>query len=336
MPEAKAHAASRARARRGTLITLLLSVMLAVFLWLYANDELEGGIDLNGDFTVEAPEGYRVVQSHDKVRVSLRGPRRVVESLRTVSVHYAPPELRGAETEKLEVPLSGDMVRALPPHVQVVGFVPESVSLDISRVTTKRLPVRIQFDGEPADGYVIDLATSTVSPPEVSVTGPSSLLEGEQSATLVIKTAAVNVRFKTESFFRSGVTLEQEINDKPVECGEKVDVQVTIQRRWDTAQLEKVPVLIARPTDYRYEVYSSSPWQTDITVTGPPRQLENLKPADVRVILDVTGLAPKPVDDQTPYTVRCRVVFPPGANLALAGEAPEVTFEVRERPAETP
>ena len=95
-------------------------------------------------------------------------------------------------------------------------------------------------------------------------------------------------------------------------------------------------MLIAQPSDYRYEIYSSSPLEADIMVAGPPRQLENLDPADVKVILDVTGLAPKPVDDQTPHTVRCRVVFPQGTDLILAGEAPEMTFEVRERRTERP
>ncbi|MBI3925799.1 MAG: hypothetical protein HY319_09680 [Armatimonadetes bacterium] len=157
----------------------ILSLVIAVFLWAFVRVTHQGSfqteaiaqitLDLPLQLQGKEPNLIPYEYSADRVRVTLRGKPDVVQSLREGLVK-AYINLAGL-VEGTHVP---EVKVLAPPDVQVIDKEPASVTLKISPLVGKNLPVNIIVTGAPAEGMVV--GTAAVEPSEVKLRGPAALL----------------------------------------------------------------------------------------------------------------------------------------------------------------
>jgi len=151
------------------LVYKVVAVAVALVLWLTAQGfrSVEQSLDL--PVAVQnLPEGLVVVsQSTSEINLMLEGSRAALRSAEKNLVRY-PISLEDAKPGQRSVPVMFDP-RSLPRGAEVRARAPSTVELEIERVVSKKLPVRVDLGGEPPEGYRVTRVE--VEPREVVIEG---------------------------------------------------------------------------------------------------------------------------------------------------------------------
>lgn len=102
--------------------------------------------------------------------VTLRGPRDTLDDLRSSELSVL-ADMTGIEPGVRVIPLKLDPGR-LPPAVEPVDIEPHDIRVTVERESTRQVPVKPRFDGEPAPGY--EIVSWQVIPTEVEIAGATS------------------------------------------------------------------------------------------------------------------------------------------------------------------
>jgi len=154
--------------------TLLLAVILAVFVWVVAEQEanpnqvrtVEGGISIG---LLNKPDNMIVYdQSAEQVRVTLSAPSTSWDVMTTDRIS-ATIDLSAQTAGTLELPVN---VTVADRFARVVRVEPAVISLKYEPLIDKAVPVSINVVGSPALGYSAD--PIEVAPPTVMLRGPAS------------------------------------------------------------------------------------------------------------------------------------------------------------------
>lgn len=301
---------------------------LALLLWYYASQQVTLSETLYIPLRVIPRGKVHVVVKRPEgqvVEVRIRGRRTLVERLRGEELRVeVPVEPPATEWERSEVELTARFVEGLSPDVEVLGFSPEKVRLELSRIGTKSLPVLLpplEELGKPAPGYRV--ASIAAYPEEVEVEGPVRVLE--QAPGIPIKPIHITP-VQTGLVERWDWPLVGQLDGEPVTPLSGVAVLILIVPETRRARLE-VPVLLALPPDYPYQARLAAGSKTvEVEVEAPAAQMGELKPEAVLVVAPVKGLTPS----ETQQPVTAQVILPQG--VSLVGDPPVVTVDVRERP----
>jgi YbbR domain-containing protein len=306
---------------------------LALLLWYHASQQVLLTDILYVPLQLTNQENTYVVvkQPADQVvRVYIKGPRTMVERLRAADIRVVVPvEPPIAKSQEREVELTSHLVERLPRDVEVTGFSPGRVVLELSQMGERTLTVLLpptDSVGTPAPGH--EVARITAFPPQVKVEGPVSVLD--QAEGIPIKPISITP-MQTGLIERWDWPLAEQLDGQRVRPLSKVTVDILILPKRERKQLD-VPVLLAQPADYAYEAQLAPGSSKTVTleVEGPPEQVQGLSADSVQVIVSVKGLAPS--ETQAPVTAQ--VVLPQG--VTLVGEPPQVKVDIRERPPAPP
>jgi YbbR domain-containing protein len=159
-----------------TLVSALLALMLAVLVWVIANQEKDPSMTDTLPWTLtivrvnEPTNAIVYSQSAAAVKVTLRAPQSLWGQL-SPEQFKAEIDLAGQPFGQLALPVR---VRATNPAVQIVRPEPATVDLQIELSTEQSVPVQIINTGEPALGYAA--RPLTANPPQVTVRGPASFV----------------------------------------------------------------------------------------------------------------------------------------------------------------
>lgn len=154
--------------------TLLLAVILAVLVWVVAEQEanpnqirtVEGGIDIS---LLNKPDNMIVYgQSAEQVRVTLSAPSTSWDVMTTDRIS-ATIDLSDQTAGTLELPVN---VTVADRFARVVRVEPAVISLKYEPLIDKTVPVSINVVGSPALGYSAD--PIEIAPPTVMLRGPAS------------------------------------------------------------------------------------------------------------------------------------------------------------------
>lgn len=183
----------------------LASLILAFLLWLLVvqiNDPKENetftGIPVtltNTELLDEQSKAYAVLDNTDVVRVTVRGPRSVVEQLSTSDI------VAEADVSKLTeintIAISFTVLNA-GADVEVIGGNPEVLRLSVEDRAEKWINVRYGTIGEVAEGYIV--ANAQPNQNRIRVTGPKSAVDKISYARVEIDVsgAASNVSANVE------------------------------------------------------------------------------------------------------------------------------------------
>jgi len=177
-----------------SLVTLLMSVALALIVWIFAIDQ-ENPLQ-RGSFSTPVPvsvrglsPGLQTLQDLNQrtVTLTLRAPRRTWESL-TVSDFQAVIDLSSLQpqTESQDIPVT---VTGLNPDVEILDQQPRQLRVQIERVITKTVPIIIDIADTAALGY--DWQTPRVEPETAEIAGPETQVnqvEGVHADILLLGT----------------------------------------------------------------------------------------------------------------------------------------------------
>lgn len=169
---------------------LLLSFVLALMVWVVAELQNDPNISQLYPFPVplevvgKDPNLLLTSPLPSEVRVQLRAPRSVWDRILAEQGVEAQLDLSGLRPGTYIVPVR-IIVRAAP--VRVEDFQPQAVEITLEEVLTRRVPVTIEVQGEPAVGY--EFGPLQVFPSQVNVQGPRSTVEQVRSvrARLIVQ-----------------------------------------------------------------------------------------------------------------------------------------------------
>jgi YbbR domain-containing protein len=207
-------------------------------------------------------------------------------------------------------------LRSIDPRVRVLGFEPQTVTVELDRVAQKSVPVQVERGDVPVN---MSVGAVTVDPVEARVIGPASVL-----ARVVAARASVIVQ-------PSGIDVDQDIELVPIDSVgdavaqvrlEPATARVTIPIFSDrqTRQLPVNPQITGSPAA-GFEQSTLSVEPRFITVEGDVDELEALVTIDT-VPIPVTGLSAS-------RTLQVGLALPTGV---VALDVQEVTVSVGIRP----
>ena len=186
--------------------------------------------------------------------------------------------------------LSDNIKMDLPEGVRVIEVSPRSVTLHLEPVIVNSVPVEARFEGELPEGF--EQLGVEVTPPQVRLRGPESHVRAiERAYTETISLAGQ----------RESINVPQAAVDIPDHKVTPLDPTVSVRVEIAEEQLQRrftsVPVRSAAGGPVSPATAAS------VTLRGPRSLVENLRPEDVRLVVEV---AP----DGTPTP---RLSLPPAA-----------------------
>lgn len=236
--------------------TRIISVLFAVALWLYvAGDQnpmepknikdvpvnlINTETVLSSGLIIKDPQQY-------KIEVNVQGKRSVLAEVKAGEI-IAEADLRGHTQKGVNnVPVE---IRGLPTNVQLVDFNPKIVKVDMEQISSTQVPVIVSTAGKPMQGYTA--LAPVITPGEVLVSGPESLLGNIKVTTAVMKLEGALEDLKevlavkavdAENNDIAGVTLVPNIVDVviPVRKTKQVDIKPVIEghpsHEWDITDI---------------------------------------------------------------------------------------------------
>lgn len=164
----------------------VVSLLAALFIWVYVTSTQEEPIELSfnnvevvftGEDTLQASRGYVINNiSTETVSVKISGTRRNIGSLSasdikaTIDVSLISQTGTITQYYTLTYP---DGVDA--DAVSIVSSNPSVISFNVTRMSTKQVPVEVQFKGSTAEGYIA--GEVEYEPKTITISGPESELE---------------------------------------------------------------------------------------------------------------------------------------------------------------
>jgi YbbR domain-containing protein len=262
------------------------SVVVAIFLWLFAKGEQTGDRQFSVPLVLRnVPAGLTTVERiPESVDVVISGDNKELVKLRFWGEPYAILDMSEAAADRVfRVSLSAaNVVVPRESGVQVVEVRdPKSLDLEVDRRLERKVPVEPIIQGSLADGYYL-LDSPATMPDSVTVYGPASVVQSLSS----VVTEPLNIsgrRVRVESSRRIEFEGPWNLHAVPKEVRVLVDVEGT-----EVVALEGVPV------EFRHEpgfaAVTVEPMVIELRVAGPAHLAAGLSAGDVTVLIDARGL----------------------------------------------
>jgi YbbR domain-containing protein len=161
----------------------------------------------------------------------------------------------------------------LPSGIKVVKIEPNTIPLRIEPSLEREVEVEARREGNLPEGF--ELYNVTVTPPRVRVRGPASHVNALQKAM----TETIPVEGRRESF-----TVPQVAIDIPDQKITVIDPIVNVRLEIGEQRIEKsfAGVVVAASNGAQ-----ARPAQASLTLYGPKSVLEQLRPEDIQLMLEV-------------------------------------------------
>ncbi len=152
-----------------------IALTVALAFWFLVNASQRGST-----VQLDVPLGYRllpaglvIVNQHPEfARIQIEGPRLLLSLIDSDRLMLR-LKLGGVGPGEMVLKLSPEMFH-VPRQTTVIEISPSQIRLDIDRLTSRRIPVRVNVVGRPAVGYRV--AAINTDPADVTVRGPSRYL----------------------------------------------------------------------------------------------------------------------------------------------------------------
>ena len=290
----------------------LLSLLLAVALWFAVGGEerTETTISIPLELFNLPPKMMVTSEMPPSLQVRIVGPGSLVRKLTQTRPSYT-LDLSGYKPGRHVFPL-GPKSFNLPRGVVVTRVTPNPLNLTLTPTATRTLQIQPLLEGKPPEGYeVLEVKTR---PAQVQVEGPYN----EISDLKFLPTLPIDV-----SQFTGSTTVATDLDLKNLHLTIKeqgpILADLTIEPKQVTRTISGVPVK-AGPRAARLQ-----PSQVTVTLKGPSPAVKNLKPGEVKAVVDTRNLPSGrhrlKVSVQLPDGVRLLKVQP-DAVTAWVGRSP--------------
>jgi YbbR domain-containing protein len=206
-------------------------------------------------------------------------------------------------------------LRSVDPRVRVLGFEPQTVTVDLDRLSQKTVPVQIDHGEPPA---TMTIGQEIADPAEVRIVGPASVLERVTGAraSVVIQTSGIDVDEDVELIAVDSIG--DAVSQVKVEPS-TAHIRVEIFSDQQSKTLPVSPQITGSPAA-GYQLTAPTVEPSVITVKGDADDLQALASIDTQPI-PVGGLS-------APQTVTVGFALPPGV-IALDAQEATVTIGVQ-------
>lgn len=264
----------------------LVSLFIAVILWLYAVGEQSVEVSLKIPLKVEPPKGRMTVLSSTRQNVTLRlsVPRNILSVLSQQSVHAFHQIKEVEKPGEYNFRIEPRDIQLPPGNIRILNIHPEAVTVTLDELIVQKLPLRVPLNGVPAKGYLVDSKKIELNPNAALIEGPKGKLEKLEA----IQTQALDVVGRTRSFRRK-VSLELDPDLRSITKDLVVDVFVPIQREYGVNVFHDVPVKVLKDPRSPAAV-TIQPETVSFALSGPKEVLDTLAASDLLVFIDVSGL----------------------------------------------
>jgi YbbR domain-containing protein len=259
----------------------VLAIALASLLWLTVAGQhiVERSVRVPLEFR-NIPIPLQIVgNTPDTIDVRVRGSSAVLTRLQPGEI-VAVLDVSGGRTGSRLFQVRADEVRA-PFGVEVTQVVPSTLTLELERSASRRVPIMPAVDGQPAPGYVV--GTKTVEPASVEITGPESRVRQISEAT----TEPVSIK---DAHARVRDTVNVGVIDSSVRLVQPQTAQVTIDV-WPAPVERRVTDVPIRWRNLPAGLSAQlTPNLTNVTVRGTRDLVDGLRPDAILAYVDLAGL----------------------------------------------
>ena len=261
---------------------VLLSVFLAVILWLYVRAEKDPVSDarirnipvqITGS-SVLSSKGLTVAGlSSDRVSTTLQAPASVLSDISrkniTATIDVSRIDEAGEHT------LSYNIV--LPTNVNTDGVViqekePETITVTVEKLYTRTLPVEFRFEGSVAKGY--QAGTPTIDPVNVTISGAVEQVNRVARAVVVLEAKDLKEQYTGDLPIRLLDANGDELKDLEVELSSKTAYVV-----YPIVVVKEIPLtvnIIAGGGATRENISEPLIVPSKITVAGTQEDIDHL------------------------------------------------------------
>ena len=176
------------------LVTMMLSLLAAVVLWLYVVTSVAPeattrvtGIPVTVDGSIALEERGLIITQQDveTVTLELNTSRMNLAKLNAASIKVSVDASRIREAGEYDLTCSvtfPDTVRAN--DVDILRKSAESVHITVSQLDTRPMPVQLEWTGAVKDGYLFEAESTSIDPAEILVTGPKDEIDQIEKAVI--------------------------------------------------------------------------------------------------------------------------------------------------------
>ena len=205
------------------------------------------------------------------IDITVSGSSSALESLNRREL-VARVDLSGYKPGDRVVQLT-DKIIDLPSGIKVVKVEPNTVPLRLEPSVEREVEVEARREGTLPEGF--ELYNITIAPPRVRVRGPASHVNALQKAM----TETIPVEGRRESF-----SIPQAAIDVPDQKITVIDPVVSVRLEIGEQRMEKSFAGVAALTN---NGETARPAQASLTLYGAKSVLEQLRPEDIKLILEV-------------------------------------------------
>lgn len=248
-----------------SLKLLSFAVALILYSLVHSGQDAQRTISV-GLVVLPPPESANrvlVSQLPPEIRVTLRGPRSVIDDLRAGDLGDVQVDLRSGQDKR--VVFDATMLR-LPAGIRVDRFDPSSVEFAWEDEIVRDVPVQVGVVGTPAPGYVVKGAP-TPEPRDVRVHGPKSEVLVLQHA----RADAFDVTGLVEGTYNRALALDKPAGRMTYETS-TVSVSVEIAREVAERSFTKLPVFVVGVPKGK-----TQPPEIDVRLVCPPDVVHSLR-----------------------------------------------------------
>jgi YbbR domain-containing protein len=282
--------------------TKLISIVIAVVLWVVVLGSRN--VEVTKDVPLEIITPAELVASNDipdKVTFRLSGPKAFLRSILDRREEPIRVNLVGSKVGLVTYRFFSDNIR-VPIGVKILGINPTSIVIKLEQVKRKEVPVRLEIQGVPPDGY--KLSQVKISPENVKIKGAESKVD----AIAELQTTPIDISDLRESsqkaasfdLSRYGVSIEGSL---PVAKFEVTSVSANFR-------IKNIDIRVTSSLKSRVDDKNVS-----VLVRADAKELKNLDRSKVFGSVDLSG---KP---KGTYEERVNVTLP--ANVYLVKVIPE-------------
>lgn len=302
---------------------MLLSVLLAVLLWVYVTNvqnpikeqEFRVAVDTRG----EPSQGITISDLPKTVTVRVQGKNAQLTGIRPADFQAV------IDLNNLEEGTNTRPIQITPPSgLQIVQVNPARVDIVADRLVQKQFPVKILLKGEAANGYSV--AEPVVQPTAVMVRGSARLLKDINNVEVTVDVTDASQNIEQTPL----VSLPQGVSAVP----DRVKVLVPVNRTMPSRTLQVVPRYTGNPAD-QYQIVRIIPQPATVLVYAPAevlRDIETITTEPIRIdgisenlVKDVRLLLPEGVAEIIPNKVEVTVQLKPKQPVQEPGTTPTPT-----------
>lgn len=314
--------------KESKILYIILSVFIAMFLWLYVinveNPDIDMGINnisvklLGQDEILNKNSLIITKNKNPTIDITVRGKRSDLAKLdrNTVTATCDLSGITDAGNYKLNyiISLPSSVSES---NVQITKRSTAIIELTISRYITKAVPIRAVLDGNIADGYVA--ADFIITPDKISVGGPEEIINQIEYGTAVLKHNNVDKDIKQSVGYKLFDKDGNEVDTRSIyKNTNTVDVALPVLR------VKELPLTVdfieGGGAKKENAIYTIDP--VSIKVSGLPEDIEKLESLSLGAIDLSTVISNK--------TFEFDIVLPEGVNNLSDIQTADVSVGIKD------